>query len=320
MMESNRGASAYQVVDRLLELRDLLRAEPHAWEQIRSHLPDRYPADANGKRKLRRDLQYLARWGYRKVYDPAAKTYALAAPQIEYDWTDEELSALAALRESFTGGAPYAETIQTLLKKIEKGLSEARRKHYARKPALTIKFAAAETQSPAAATRQKLEDAIREHRRVSFCYQPSDRPQIIAHPDDEPLELEFREGHYYLWAYCYKMNKVYPFRVDMIVADSAQMLPKRAEGRWRRQTVHFQYWLSPKLAARGPSPRFPEMDWEPQADGSMIVTAQAYSDFQAIQEILRYGEQAEIIGPDTLRAKMRRVVEQMAELYSRVVE
>ncbi|MDE3091438.1 MAG: WYL domain-containing protein, partial [Chloroflexota bacterium] len=302
------------------ELRDLLCEEPHTWERIRARARNRYTDDENGKRKLRRDLQYLARWGYRKVYDPTTRTYALVVPQIEHDWTESELSALAALRESFTSGTPYAETIQALLKKIEKGLSEARRKQYARKPALTIKFAAAGTQSPAAATRQKLEDAIREHRRVSFRYQPSDRPQIISHPDDEPLELEFRDGHYYLWAYCYKMNKVYPFRVDMIVADSAQMLPKRAEGRWQRQAIHFQYWLSPKIAARGPSPRFPEMDWEPQADGSMIVTAQAYSDFQAIQEILRYGEQAEIISPDALRAKMRRVVEQMAVLYGRVVE
>ena len=315
------SASAYQVVDRLLELRELLRAEPHTWQQIRTRLPERYTDDANGERKLRRDLQYLTRWGYRKVYDPAAKTYALAAPQIESDWTDSEVSALAALRESFIGDAPYAETIQSLLKKIEAGLSESRRKQYARKPALIIKFVAAETPSPAAATRQRLEDAIHEHRRISFRYRPSDRPQIISHPDDEPQTIEFRDGHYYLVAYCHKMSCIYDFRLDMIVPDSVEILPKRAEGRWERKMVHFQYRLAPKLAARGISPRFPKIDaWEPQADGSMIVTAQAYSDFQAIQEILRYGEQAEILSPDTLCAKMRRVVEQMMELYSRAVE
>lgn len=320
-MISIGGAGAYRVVDRLLALRDLLRAEPLMWEQIRACLPDDYSDDKNGKRKLRRDLQYLARWGYRKVYDPTAKTYTLAVLQIEQDWTESELSALAALRDSFTRGTPYADTIQALLKKIEKGLNENRHKHYARKPALTIKLATAETQSSATATRQRLEDAIREHRRVSFRYQPSDRPQIILHPDDEPLELEFRDGHYYLWSYCYKMNKVYPFRVDMIVANSVQMLSKRAEGRWKRQTVHFQYWLSPKIAERGVSPRFPEMDIETEKGGrgGVIVTADAYSDFQAIQETLRYGEQAEIISPSALRAKMRRVVEQMAELYSRAV-
>ncbi len=324
-MESNGGTSAYQVVDRLLALRDRLRAAPLTREQIFARLHNFYSegaSDASRDRKLRRDLQYLERWGYRVIRDRATKTYALTVSQIEHDWTDDELSALAALRESFTAGAPYADVIQALLKKIEKGLIDAKRKQYARKPALTIKFAAAETPSPAAATRQKLEDAIREHRRVSFRYRPSDRPQIIPHPDDEPLELEFRDGHYYLWAYCYKMNRVYPFRVDMIVADSVQMLPKRAEGRWKRQTVHFQYWLSPRIAERGVSPRFPEMDIETEKSsrGGVIVTAEAYSDFQAIQEILRYGEQAEILSPDTLRGKMRRVVIQMMELYGRVVE
>jgi predicted DNA-binding transcriptional regulator YafY len=148
-----------------------------------------------------------------------------------------------------------------------------------------------------------------------------DRPRVITHPDDEPLELEFRDGHYYLWAYCFRMNRVYPYRLDAIVEDSLEILPKRAEGRWQPKMVDVQYRVSPKIGARGVSLRFPEvMTIEPQADGSVIVTARAYSDFQAIQEILRYGEQAEILGPDQLRAKMRRVVEQMAGLYGRVVE
>jgi len=310
-------AAGYQTMARLLALRDVLRSEPHTWEQIQTRLPDCYTDDENGKRKLRLDLQCLEQWGYQKDYDRTVKAYSLIALQIDYDWTESELTALAALRESFTKGAPYADTIQMLLMKIEKGLNNRDRKVYARKPALTIKFAAAEEQSSAAATRRKLEHALREHQRISFRYRPSDRPKVIHHPDDEPIDLIFDDGHYYLWAHCYKMNKVYPFRVDMIVPDSVEILPNRAQGGWRRQTIHFQYWLSPKIAARGVTPRFPEMDWEPQSDRSMIGTAQAYSDFHAIQGVLRYGEQAEILGPDRLRAKMRRVVEQMAEMYGR---
>jgi predicted DNA-binding transcriptional regulator YafY len=63
-----------------------------------------------------------------------------------------------------------------------------------------------------------------------------------------------------------------------------------------------------------------DIDLEKSLKGGVIVTASASSEFQAIQEILRYGEQAEILSPDSLRAKMRRVVEQMALLYSRTVE
>ena len=319
-MQVSPAAGAYQVADRLLALRDVLRAQPHTWEQICAQLPEEYSDDENGRRKLRRDLQCLARWGYRKEYDPVAKTYALAVARIEGDWREDELTALAALRESFIVGTPYAEVIQALLQKIEMGLSEAKRRQYARLPALTIKFAAAEEPSPAAATRHKLESAIREHRRVSFRYRPLDRPQVIAHPDDEPVKLEYYDGHTYLWAYCYKVDRIFDFRVDMIVADSVQMLPKRAEGRWQRKMIDFQYRLSQKLAQRGVTPRFPEIvSYEPQSDGSLIVTARDYSDFWIIREILRYGEQAEIIGPDSLRAKMRQVVERMDGLYSRVV-
>jgi predicted DNA-binding transcriptional regulator YafY len=322
MKKPSSDASAYQVVDRLLALRGLLRARPHTWTQIVSRLPDDYKDDDSGKRKLRRDLQYLARWGYDVERDSATKTYALTITEIEHDWTEKEVLALATLRESFASGTPCAETIQGLLGKIEQGLNEDNRSLYKRKPALTIRFTAAEDTAPTTGVRQKLESAIQRHQRIRFRYKPSDRPRIIDHPDDEPIELFFDEGHYYMWTYCYKMSRMYKFRVSMIVPDSIEILPKRAEGRWRPQMVHFKYWLSPKIAERSVSPRFPDMDidLEKSDKGGVIVTASASSEFQAIQEILRYGEQAEILSPDSLRAKMRRVVEQMALLYSRTVE
>lgn len=319
MSNSHERGTGYSTVTRLLALRNLLRTEPHTWEQIQTRLPNDYTDDENGKRKLRMDLQALCQMGCEVKRDRVARTYAVAIRKFEYDWTESDLAALAALRDSFTEGTPHAETIQAILARIEEGLDAKRRQVYARKSPVSIKFAAVQEPSPAVATRQKLEEALTRHQRIRFQYRPSNRPQVITHPDDEPIEIVFEDGHYYLWAYCYKMNKTYPFRVDMIVPDSVEILPKRAEGRWQRQTIHFKYWLSPKIAARGVSPRFPDMDYDIRSDGSVIVTAQAYSDFYAIQGILRYGEHAEILSPDWLRAKMRRVVQQMGELYSRAV-
>ncbi len=324
MRKATDATSIYQVVDRLLALRDLLRAEPHTREQIFTRLPEHYSdaaSEASRDRKLRRDLRYLERWGYRKVYNAAEKAYALAVSRLEADWSESEIAALAALRASFVEGAPYADTLQALLSRIAGGLNERQRKAYARKPSLTIKFAATGEQFSAAATREKIADALRRHQRIRFRYTPSDRPRVIYHPDDEPIQMVFDDGHYYLWAYCYKMSRIYKFRADMVVPDSVEILPKRAEGRWKPQLVYFQYWLSPKIAERGISPRFPEMDYDVEKGGrgGVIVSAGAYSEFDAIQGILRYGEQAEILSPDSLRAKMRRVVEQMAGLYGRVV-
>ena len=307
-------------MERLLALRDLLHAEPRTFEQICACLPDEYSEDENGKRKLRRDLQHLERWGYQKDYSRLAKTYALVHPRIEGDWSEQELGALAALRESFTPSAPCAENIQPILQRIERGLGEPQRKLYLRKPALRIQFAVAEEKSPPANVQCKLEEALREHRRIRFEYRPLDRAKVIEHADDEPLALEFRDGHYYLSAYCYKMSRVYDFRVDMIVPHSVQVLPKRAERGWRRKMVDFQYRVSPKIAARGISLRFPEIvSIEPQKDGGVIVTARAYDEFWIIRELLRYGEQAQLVAPKSLWAKMRAVVQKMAGLYGLAV-
>lgn len=322
-MNQPKSVGAYNVVDRLLALRDLLREQPQTWENVCKSLPDDYQNNESGKRKFRRDLTYLKRWGYRVERDSATQAYTLAMPQIEFSWTDEELAALAALRTSFVEGTPYAKTLQTLLRKIEQGMNRRQAQVYARKPTLTIKFAPTEEQSAMAATRTKLEEAIEQHQRIRFQYKPADRLKIILHPDDEPIELFFEDGHYYLWTYCYKMSRTFKFRVDMIVPNSVEILPKRAEGRWKQQLVHFRYWLSPKIAERGVSPRFPEMvaiDIGSDERGGAIVTAGAYSDFDAIQGILRYGEHAEILDPDRLRVKMRHVVEQMSKLYRRGVE
>ncbi|MBI5648972.1 MAG: WYL domain-containing protein [Chloroflexi bacterium] len=313
-------ASAYRIVDRLQALRDLLRSEPHTWEQIVTRLAGCYENDENGKRKLRRDLQYLERWGYTRNYDPSHKTYALTLEQIEADWTRDDLIALSALRESFQPDIPYTEILQAILKRIERGLNRETRAFFAQVPPLTIKLVAAKEGPETAATRRKLEAALRKHQRVSFEYQPLDRQKVISHPDDEPVRLEFYDGHTYLWAYCYKMDRIYDYRVDRIVAGSVRILPQRAQGRWQRKLIDFQYRLSPKLAASGVTPRFPEIvAFEPQSDGSLIVTARGYYEFWIIREILRYGEQAEILSPDSLRAKMRQVVERMYSLYGHMV-
>jgi len=315
--ESPGSQSTYKVVDRLLALRDLLHQEPCTLAQISDCLPEHYTDDESGARKLRRDLQYLERWSYQVVRDKTAKTYVLTSARIEYDWADDDLTALAALRECFQGGAPYADTLQTILERVQDGLDSRQQRVFARQPKLKIELAVAEERTPAA-VRRKLEKALDEHQRISFKYRPGDRPQVTEHPDDEPLTLGFEDGHYYLLAYCYKMGKVLKYRLDQIVEGSIEILPQHAVGGWKRETIDFQYRLLPKLARRGVSLRFQEiMAYDPQKDGSMIVTARNYGEFDIIREILRYGEQAEIVSPPALRAKMKRVVEQMCALYGR---
>ncbi len=317
MPKTHGEQGIYQVVDRLLALRDLLRTEPQTREQIAKQLPEDYSSDEGGWRKLRRDLHYLELWGYQVVRNKAAKSYFLSRPAIESDWTDEELEALAAVRESFKAGLPYSSTIQAILGRIEQGLDSKRRKLFARKPPLTIRLATVEKMPPGHAAQKKLEEAIRQCQRISFKYRPLGSHEATIHPDDEPMTIEFRDEHYYLVAYCYEARRLLEYRVDQIVPGSVRILPKRAEGNWKRQVVNFKYRLSPLLATRGVTPRFEMLTCDIQADGSTIVTAQGYGDFWIIREILRYGEQAEILGPPALREQIKRKVEQMMAVYSR---
>lgn len=309
--------SAYQVINRLAALRDLLRESPQTRAQIAERLPEYYTDDASGARKLRRDLHCLESWGYHVTRNRAAKTYALSRRSIEADWSAEELEALAALRASFKRGLPYAETLQNIFQRIEQGLTDEQRQQFARKPTLRIRLTPVEKPSPVQAVQHKLERALRLGQRISFRYRPLGKEESI-HPDDEPIEIEYHDDHYYLVAYCYQARSILEYRLDRIAPGSIQILPARAEGNWKRHLVDFKYRLFPRLASGGATPRFPEIvAFEPQKDGSLIITARGYSEFWIIREILRYGEQAEILGPPALRAQFKRTVEAMAELYSR---
>jgi len=66
----------------------------------------------------------------------------------------------------------------------------------------------------------------------------------------------------------------------------------------------------------GVSERFMNQQIHPQDDDSVIVHAEGYSEFRIIQEMLRYGEQAEIIDPPHLREKMTQVAQAMSLLYA----
>lgn len=310
-------ASAYQVIDRLVALRNLLRQAPQMRAQIAEQLPEHYTDDKSGARKLRRDLQCLESLGYQVKRDRAAKTYAVSRCAIEADWSVEELEALAALRASFKRGLPYAETLQNIFQRIEQGLTNEQRRQFARQPPLKIRLTLVEKTSPVQAVQHKLERALRLGQRVSFRYRPLGKEESV-HSDDEPIEIEFHDDHYYLVAYCYQARSILEYRLDRIVPGSIQILPARAEGNWKRHMVDFKYRLLPLLASAGATQRFPEIvTFEPQKDGSLIVTARGYSEFWIIREILRYGEQAEILGPPALRAQFKRKVEAMAELYGR---
>ena len=103
------------------------------------------------------------------------------------------------------------------------------------------------------------------------------------------------------------------FRIDRL--KEIELMPGKSSRRRRRATTQFTYRLSWRIASTGVSERFLNQQIDYQKDGSAIVHAEGYSEFRIIQNMLRYGEQAEIIDPPYLREKMRQVVKVMSGLY-----
>ena len=104
------------------------------------------------------------------------------------------------------------------------------------------------------------------------------------------------------------------FRIDRL--KELALMPGKVSRHRRRTTLQFTYRLSQRIVRAGISARFLNQQIDVQDDGSAIIQAEGYSEFRIIQNILRYGEQAEIIRPPYLRAKMKQVVEAMSVLYA----
>jgi predicted DNA-binding transcriptional regulator YafY len=54
---------------------------------------------------------------------------------------------------------------------------------------------------------------------------------------------------------------------------------------------------------------------DPDKDGRRIVVLPVGSDWHASCEILRFGPEAEVLGPPSLRSKLAETVGQLVELY-----
>ena len=79
--------------------------------------------------------------------------------------------------------------------------------------------------------------------------------------------------------------------------------------------VVVRYRLSPTIARFGASVRFQNQREERQEDGSVIVTGEAGSLFEAMTKLLRYGSHCRVLEPPELVEAIRKEVTRMAEQY-----
>lgn len=308
-MDTNAG---YGLVFRLKALRDLLRGKEHTRAEIFRALPQYYQPDASGARRLTRDIRALRAWGYKITIHRASHTYTLQE-MTHIHLTDENVQALALIRETFAGLAPVSADVMSILKKIAEVLPESQRTLYDALPSLSIQLKPAADYRPYLHNIHLLETAVEQSRKIRFVYPSLDGQQAITHIGVEPYEIQFFDRHFYLLGFTPYALEMLEFRVDRI--ENLEVMAGKAAKYRKRKTIAFTYRLSERIARTGISERFSNQQIVIQTDGSAIIQAEGYSAFRIIQELLRYGEQAELLGPPDLRVRMEQVVDAMGTLY-----
>lgn len=260
------------------------------------------------------------------TYDRRAMTFGLAQSFFELHINEEEARAFVALQEGFAPGVPYAEAVQSMLKRWEWQFDEKsrllihqKRKRHARPMLLPLSPVVDYSQHNE--TILLLDQALEEGAYVSFAYTPlaqhwDTEPERYQHV--EPYELEYRDGHWYFTGFVAGLNSFLDYRVDRIRPGTARKEPDRfTPGLRHRTEIKICYWVSPTMARHGSlSARLREQHVT-LLDNDQGATVEGYarSVWWARRLLLGYGEQVKALAPQELVAAMRASVETMHRLY-----
>lgn len=308
----------YEVIERLIRLRDLLAEAPHDSASIFHQLADFYPNNPNGQRKLRRDLHNLQALGYQIEPLPHyPRRWTLrASPQ---RLSDDDVTALTYVRAAFSPAHPLAAAVHRLLHTLTRHLTTAQQHIWQRPSAVRLAFEPVTDYHAYADLLQWLENAILQCRQIGFFYRSRSSTDPTWHPRLDPYEIEFADRQFYLVAFSYRFNAVLTFRINRIVQDqthpSPVLLNDVQQLRRERKPIVFTYRLPRSFADGGVSERF--TIHAVQTDEQYVtIQASDTSEFRIVKVLLGYGAHALLLdGPPTLLERMRQTVARMAAQY-----
>jgi predicted DNA-binding transcriptional regulator YafY len=316
--------SSHDKALRLVNIYRLLRAGPATRAQIVEALGDLYGPNAG--RAVRRDLEALAGVPFRELacgggsghkhavalrHDRATDVISLQNTEPTLRLGEEERAALELVRRAFPPGAPHAHDVQTLVERVQGAAESARTSPFP----VVVSLSPADSAPPARGLLDGIERALRRGQEVSFRYRPLPRSKERSFDTVEPIELAYRNGHYYLTVYEPAPNQFRDVRVDRIEPTSWRLLPHVGVRAPKPSRITVQYRLAPDLASGGVSERLHGQRVEWEADGSAVVTGEVRDLFWAARLILGYGSKAEALAPPGLRATVAEEVTRLEGLY-----
>jgi predicted DNA-binding transcriptional regulator YafY len=306
--------TSYGLIERLKALRDLLRQGDFSKVEICRQLSKYYQTGPAGNRRLGRDIHALRQWGYQVEVHPSTHAYALKEnPSLTL--SDSNLQALALIRDSFEALSPISQDVIPLLDYLVSILPERQRQLVSQRAPISIWLKPAVDYRPHLKNIRLLEMAINQKRKVRLLYPAYHDNQPVLHLGVEPYAVQFFDRHFYLLGVTPRSSEMAEFRIDHI--QQLELMPGKANRQRKRATIPFTYRLSSRITQLGISERFLDQEVRLQDDGSAIIHARGYSEFRIIQDLLRYGEQAELLQPSQLRARMAQVVQAMSAIYGK---
>jgi predicted DNA-binding transcriptional regulator YafY len=225
---------------------------------------------------------------------------------------------------------PFAEDILTFIKKLASTLPPAQMQYFEQriqKPSVHLNVATVADYLPYRTTIDTIERAILRRQQISFGYTAvRSKRGTVTHDQVDPYYILHMEGHFYLIGYSHEMNTFLEYRIDRMKGDSIEILPHVVDTVRQRPTVEFSYWIDGDIARRGLSERWLAqttereevyVDSEGHEKRRVLVRAKAHNEWRVILQLLKYGDQAELIEPANLREHMRQVVAHMVSFYEK---
>lgn len=322
--------------------------------KIDSAVPVEHTVSRRADRMFERDIKFLEDQGFeiRKVKAHAQPTrYSLvkgSGPRPTFLFTQSEVDSLALLYNLFTDPTryaqvdatqplplqpprnPFAEEMLSLIEKLVATLPEEQKKHFdrwVRKPFVYFNLSTVADYLPHRATIDTIVHSISARQQIQFEYMPTHSKQEITHHENiDPYYIIYMDGHFYLIGYSHMRSQFLEYRIDRIKAENLKIQPNMIDVERRRRPIEFRFWIDGNIAKRGLSKRWLTqtlereevyLDEKGQERRRVLVRATAYNEWRVIQQLLKYGDMAELVEPAHLRERMRQTVRRMQGYYEK---
>ena len=338
---ANRDCTRKEIFDHLASHYRIDQAAP--LEQSTSRHADRM---------FERDINFLQDLGFeiKKVRGKGRLMhYSLvkgSGPRASFLFTQTEVDSLALLHNLFADPTryarpdlqqplpqspprnPFSEEILAFIERIASTLPPEQKERFDRsmsKPFVYFNLSTVADYLPHRLIIDIIVRAISHRQQIQFRYASTYNVNDgVFHEHIDPYYIIYMEGHFYLIAFSHKKDQFLEYRIDRIKAESLREMPNTIDTERRRRPFQFRFWLDGSIAKRGVSQRWltqtieheeAYLDEHGREQRRVLIRATAYSEWRVIQQLLRYGEKAELIEPPHLREQMRKVVKRMWAHY-----